>query len=157
MGIEAQLTDELKSAMRTKDKRVLDVVRMVKSKALEKKTSSGYHGGDLTEADWIEVIGAYVKSLQKSVPEFEKAGDAGRAQIEGLRFEIEYLARWLPSVLDEAETRNIVHAAIAELGVRDPRQVGQIMGRVMKEHKGRIDSALAKRLAEQRLAELAGG
>jgi uncharacterized protein len=157
MGIEAQLSEELKNAMRAKNKPVLDVVRMVKSKGLEKKTASGYHGGDLTEEDWVEVIGAYVKSLQKSIPEFEKAGEAGRPKIEQLRFDIDYLARWLPSVFDAAKTREVVHSAIEALGARDPKQVGQVMGRIMKEYKGQVDSGLVKRLAEQRLAELAAG
>ena len=77
MGIESELMENMKQAMRAKDKRTLDVLRMVKAKALERKTAASYHGGDLTDQDWVEVIQAYVKSLQKSLPEFEKAGVRG--------------------------------------------------------------------------------
>jgi uncharacterized protein len=157
MGIEAELNEAMKTAMRAKDKRTLDVVRMVKSKGLERKTAAGYHGGELSEQDWIEIVSSYVKQLQKSVPEFEKAGEAGHATVEQLKHEIGYLERWLPAKLDEAGTRSLVDAAIAEMGAKDPRQVGQVMGRIMKEHKDSVDSGLVRRLAEQRLTELASG
>ena len=157
MGVEIELQEALKEAMRAKDKAVLDVVRMLKAKGIEKKTSEGYHGGDLTEADWADIVASYAKQLQKSLVEFEKAGEAGRSAADKLRFEIDYCSRWMPKMLDEAQTRELVNAAIAEMGLRETKQLGQLMGRVTKEHKGKVDPALVKRVAEERLNQIAAG
>jgi uncharacterized protein YqeY len=54
------------------------------------------------------------------------------------------------------EARAAVKAAIAELGTADPKQAGRVVGAVMKKHKGLVDAALVKQLAEEALAPKAG-
>jgi len=65
---------------------------------------------------------------------------------------VEYLAPFLPSTLDEAEVRAVVKGLIAQQGIAGARQAGRLVGLVMKEHKGRVDPALVKRIAEEELA-----
>jgi uncharacterized protein YqeY len=99
----------------------------------------------------LDVIGAYRKSLQKSLPDYEKAGERGAAQLAQLRQEIEYLDRWLPKGLDEAALRALVRERLTALGITDARQVGRLVGDVLKTHKGQVEAADIKRIAEELL------
>ena len=89
MALEQRLDEMLREAIRSRDQRTVDVVRMLKSRITERRTAKGF-GGDVDDALVLDVIGAYRKSLQKALPEYEKAGERGRAQAEQLRSEIAF-------------------------------------------------------------------
>jgi uncharacterized protein YqeY len=89
MSLEQTLNDALTRAIREKDSRVADVVRMLKSRITERRTARGF-SGQVDDALVLDVIGAYRKSLQKALPDYEKAGERGQAQAAQLRFEIEF-------------------------------------------------------------------
>lgn len=147
-----QLDEKLKESMRNKDQPMLDLVRMLKTKMMERRTAKGF-SGEVNDALWIEVIGAYVKSLEKGVTEFEKSNtDAARAQIASLRWEIEACQQWLPRKAGEDQTRAWVDEAVAGLGGKDKAKIGAVMGAVMKAHKDDVDATVVKRLAEAALA-----
>ena len=149
MAIEERLGEELKQAMRGKDQRTLDVVRMIKSKIAERRTAKG--AGPVDEAAVQEVVAAYRKQMQKALEEYAKLGDKGAAQVEQLRFEIDFCGRFLPAQMDEASLRTLVADRIASLGVTDPKQVGRLVGDVMKTHKGQVEAGDVKRIAEELL------
>jgi uncharacterized protein len=149
-AIETQLNDALKEAMRQKDQQVLNVIRQVKTKMSEKKTSPGF-SGEVDDALWLEVITSYAKAMKKARDEFLAAGEKGAERAKELEFEIDYLARFMPKQKGEAEVRDIVKATIAQLGVTSKQKAGQVVGAVMKAHKGEVDAALAKRIAEELL------
>ena len=156
MGLEQDLNDTLKQAMRDKDTRTADVVRMLKTRIMERRTAKGF-SGEVDDALTLDVIGAYRKQLQKALGEFEKAGDRGAEHAARLRFEIGVLERWLPKGLDEDAVRALVRERIVALGVKDAKQVGRLVGDVMKTHKGQVDAAEVKRIAEELLAVVGPG
>jgi uncharacterized protein YqeY len=151
MSLEQTLNETLTKAIREKDQRAADIVRMIKSKIGERRTAKGF-SGQVDDALIVDVIGAYRKSLQKALPEYEKGGERGRAEAARLRFEIEYLERWLPKGLDDTALRALVRERMAALGVSDPKQVGRLVGDVMKTHKGQVDAGDVRRIAEELLA-----
>src|SRR5207245_8025284 len=104
MTLEQTLDETLKRAMKDKDGRTTDVVRMLKTRLQERRTAKGF-AGEVDDALVRDVIAAYRKQLQKAIPEFEKAGERGRAQIAQLRFETEFCERYLPRGLDETALR----------------------------------------------------
>jgi uncharacterized protein YqeY len=150
MGLEQQLTDTLTKAMRDKDMRTADVVRMLKTKVMERRTARGFTG-QVDDALILDVIGAYRKQLQKAIAEYEKAGERGAAQAAELRFEAGFCERYLPKGLDEAAVRALVKERLGALGITDPKQVGRLVGDVMKTHKGQVEAADVKRFAEELL------
>ena len=150
MSIEEQLAARLKQAMREKKTREKDVLRMVKSQAQVKKTSSGFEG-DTDDAFWTDVITRYVKQQKKALVEFEKAGEKGREAVEKLQFEIDYLAEFLPALLSEDEVRVIVKQAISEIGAVGVKMVGRVIGHVMKSHSDEVDAAMVKQIAAKEL------
>jgi uncharacterized protein YqeY len=150
MGLEQTLNETLTQAIRDKDSRTADVVRMLKSRVTERRTSKGFTG-QVDDALVLDVIGAYRKSLQKALPDYEKAGARGEAQAAQLRFEIEFCERFLPRGLDEAALRALVRERLSALGITDAKQAGRVVGDVMKTHRGQVEAGDVKRIAEELL------
>jgi uncharacterized protein YqeY len=150
MGLEQELDARLRQAIKERDAQTADVVRMLKTRLQERRTAKGFTG-DVDDALVRDVIAAYRKQLQKALPEFEKAGERGRAQIARLRFELAFCERYLPRGLDEAALRALVAERLAALAITDPKQVGRLVGDVMKTHKGQVEAGDVKRLAEDLL------
>lgn len=151
MPIEAQLQELLKEAMRNKDAMTADCIRMIKTKHMERRTAAGFKG-ELDDALWVDVIGAYQKQLRKAREEYAGLGPRGAEKLPQLDFEIAVCARFLPELAGEDEVRAAVKEAIARLGVTDAKQAGKVMGDLMKTQKGKFDPAMVKRLAEAELA-----
>jgi uncharacterized protein YqeY len=148
MSLEQQLNDTLKQSMKDKDQRTTDVVRMIKTKVMERRTAKGF-SGDVDDALITDVIAAYKKQLQKAIEEFEKVGDKGKEQIDELRFEIQFCDRFLPKGLDEAALKTLVKERMTALGVTDAKQSGKLIGDIMKTHKGLVEANDIKRVAEE--------
>ncbi|PYN59022.1 MAG: hypothetical protein DMD90_29970 [Candidatus Rokuibacteriota bacterium] len=151
VSLEQQLAETLTRAIREKDQRTADVVRMLKTKVTERRTAKGF-AGTVDDAVILDVIGAYRKQLQKAVAEYEKlGGERAAAQIAQLRYEIEFCQRYLPRGIDENALRALVKERIGALGISDGKQAGRLVGDVMKTHKGQVDAADVKRVAEELL------
>lgn len=150
MGLEQTLNDVLAHAMKDKDARTAGVVRMLKTKVLERRTAKGF-SGVVDDALVLDVIAAYRKQLQKALAEYDKAGERGAAQAAELRFEIGFCEGYLPKGLDEAALRALVRARLEALGITDAKQVGRLVGDVMKTHKGQVEAGDVKRIAEDLL------
>jgi len=150
MPLEQQLTESLTRAIRDKDSRTADVIRMLKTRLTERRTGKGF-AGEVDDAVVVDVIGAYRKQLQKALAEYEKLGERGAAQVAQLRFEIAFCERFLPRGLDEAALRTLVQGRMQALAVTDARQVGRLVGDIMKTHKGQVDAGEVKRIAEELL------
>jgi hypothetical protein len=150
MPLEQQLNDTLKQAMKDKDQATSDVVRMIKTKIMERRTAKGFTG-QVDDALITDVIAAYRKQLQKAVEEFEKVGEKGKEQADQLRFEVQFCERFLPKQLDAAALQALVKERMAALGVTDVKQTGKLIGDIMKTHKGLVESSDIKRIAEELL------
>ena len=155
MGLEQQLTDTLTKAIKDKDSQTANAVRMLKTKLQERRTAKGF-SGTVDDALVLDVVGAYRTQLQKAIGEYEKAGERGAAQIAQLRFEIDFCERFLPRGMDDAAARALVQERLTALAITDPKQVGRLVGDVMKTHKGQVEAADVKRIAEEILGGGAG-
>ena len=151
MSIETQLQDLLKEAMRNKDARTADCVRMIKTKHMERRTAVGFKG-ELDDALWLDVIAAYQKQLRKAREEYAGLGPRGAENLPQLDFEIELCSRFLPKMAGEDEVRAAVKEAIARMAITDAKQAGKVQGDIMKTYKGKFDPAMVKRLLEAELA-----
>src|SRR6266545_2613926 len=130
MALEQTLNDQLTRAIKDKDSRTANVLRMLKTRLQERRTAKGF-GGAVDDALVLDVIGAYRKQLQKALGEFEALGERGAEQAAQLRFEVAFCESFLPRGLDESAVRALVAERVATLGITDPRQVGRLIGDVM--------------------------
>jgi uncharacterized protein len=150
MSLEQELTDRLTQAIKTKDAPTADVVRMIKTRLQERRTAKDF-SGTINDGVVLEVIGAYRKLLQKAIAEYEKLGERGAEQAAKLRFEIGFCEGYLPKGLDEAAVRALVQERIRTLGIADAKQLGRLVGDIMKTHKGQVEATDVKRMAEELL------
>jgi uncharacterized protein YqeY len=139
MSIHDDLVEELKDAMRAQDRRRLDVIRQVETEVSRARAEKGFAGDPQGDDLYGSVIAAYIKKMD------------GQAQAEKLAFEIEYLARWTPQSLSEEETREVVRVAIMELQADDPKQMGRVIGHIMKNGPSGIDGSLVSQLVREAL------
>lgn len=149
MTIHEELAAELRDAMRGADKPRRDVIRQIETEVTLVKSAPGFDG-EVTDETYLQVISSYAKRMQKSVEEYRSLGDRGESMADKLAWEVAYLQRWLPHKLDEAATRLLVEAAVAELGVAgDSKAAGRVVGHLMKGHKDDLDGGMANRIVRE--------
>jgi uncharacterized protein YqeY len=156
MTLLETLNETLRQAIKDKDIGTANVVRMIKTKLSERTTAKGFSGA-VDDTLLLDVIGAYRKQLQKALGEFERVGERGLEQAAQLRAEIAFCERYLPKSMDRARLRALVQERLRALGITDTKQVGKVVGDVMKTHKGQVEASDVKRIAEELLAAPADG
>lgn len=149
-NLEGQLREALTAAIKAKDLRTANLVRMINTKIMERRTAKGFTG-TVDDAMILDVISAYKKQMEKARGEFASAGERGKEQIAEIDFEVAWCAKWLPQQLGEAELREAVSKAVAELPQKDPKMAGRVVGAVKKQYGDRVDAQLAKQLADELL------
>ena len=150
MSVETQIHERLKDAMRAKDARTADCIRMIKTKHMERRTAAGFKG-PLDDNLWLDVIAAYQKQLRKSREEYVAIGERGAEAVAQLDFEIGFCAQFLPKAASDDETRAVVRETLARLGVSDAKQAGRVVGDIMKAHKGKLEPSTVKRMVDEEL------
>lgn len=151
MSIETQITEMLKEAMRSKDQPTKDVIAMIKTKHMERRTAGGFKG-PLDDSLWLEVIAAYQKQAKKSREEYAALGDKGADNLAPLDFEIAFCAKFLPQLAGDDEVRVAAREAVARMAITDPKQAGRVVGDIMKTNKGKFDPGAVKRIVEEEMA-----
>ena len=149
MSIHEELVSELRDAMKAADKPRVNVIRQVETEVTVARTAPGF-GGDVDDDLYLTVIASYVKKMEKARKEYEAAGERGRANADKLRYEVEYLGRWLPQKLSEGGTRELVRATIADLGADHPKHMGRVMGTIMKSGAD-VDGGVVNRIVREEL------
>ena len=150
-SIDEQLKDQMKIAMKAKDKQTLGVVRMVRA-AMQERMNQPNGPKEATDEIWQEVIAAYMKRMGKAADEYRKTGEQGADKLAELEFELNYLKPFLPAQIEGAELEAVVKEAIAKTGASSMKEMGKVMGFVMKDHKGRVDSKAIKELLQSLLS-----
>lgn len=152
MTIAEQLSDELKTAMKAKDAPRRDVIRQIQTEAATARSQPDFEG-EVDDEFYQKVISSYVKKMDKARHEYEEMGERGKAMAEKLAYEVDYLSRWLPQKLGEDETRALVVAAIAELGVAgEEKAAGRVTGHLMSNRGKDLDGGLVNRIVREELA-----
>ena len=144
MGIYEDVNSQIKDAMRARDSSRLLALRNVRAAFIEEMKKDGRD----TLSD--EVCLTNLRRLAKQrVDSAETYAKAGRTDLEDAeRAELVIIQAFLPQLADEAQTRAWVEAAIAQTGATSPRQMGQVMGAMMKAHKGEVDGQLTRKLVQ---------
>lgn len=150
MSFNAQLTEDIKTAMKAKDTVALNVVRGLKSAikyaAIEKLGAEG----ELADADALAVVRKEIKKRQDSVASYESANRQDLAEIE--KAEIAVLEKYLPAAMSAEDLVKLVEAVIAEVGATSKKEMGAVMKVLQERAAGRADgktlsSEVTKRLA----------
>ncbi len=151
MSLEATLREQLTAAMKAKDSKTANLIRMINTKIMERRTAKGF-SGTVDDALILDVIGTYKKSMEKARADYANAGDRGKEQLAEIDFEVEWCSKFLPQGLSEAELRDAVAKVVSELPAKDPKMAGRVIGAIKKQFGDRADAQLVKKIADELLA-----
>jgi len=151
-NLEAQLREQLTAAIKAKDLKTANLIRMINTKIMERRTAKGF-SGTVDDPLILDVISTYKKAMEKARADYVNAGDRGKEQLAEIDFEVAWCSKFLPQGLSEAELRDAVAKAVAELPVKDPKMAGRVVGAIKKQYGDRADAQLAKKLIEEAFAE----
>ncbi len=146
--IHEQIRDEIKEAMKAREKVRLNVLRGILTALTNELVASGKTPQDMIDDDSaLTVIKRLAKQRKDSIEQFEKGDRKDLADKE--REEFVYLEKYLPQMMSKEEIQKIAEAKKMELGIDDKAKMGMLMGAVMKELKGKADGTDVKEVIEK--------
>lgn len=146
MSISKDINTKIPEAMRAKDSARLGALRNLKA-AFVTEAIALKKTGELTDEEATAVIRRLVKQRKDSAEQFRKGNREELAAAEEV--ELKILEAFLPAQMPESEIKKVAEGVTARLGVTDKSKMGQLIGAVMKELKGRADGMLVKKVVEQ--------
>jgi len=144
VGIQEQIDNDLKQALRDKKETELSVLRMVKT-ALKNAEIAGK--GELTEEDALKVLATQAKQRKDAIEQFEKGGRADLADKE--KEELKIVETYLPEKMSEEEVKKVVQDKISQAG--PDLNFGKIMGMVMGQVGQGADGQMVRRIVQEEL------
>ena len=150
MGLKEQIAEDIKSAMKARDKIRLETVRSIKKAILEKEVALRPKGQDsLTAEQEIELLAQQAKQRRDSIDQYQKAGREDLAKKE--QQELAIIETYLPKQLDDAELEQILAQIIKDVGASSPKDLGKVMGTAMKQLKGKADGKKIQEIVKSKL------
>lgn len=147
MSLKAQITEDMKAAMRAKDSARLATIRLlqaaIKQKEVDERT-------ELDDAAVIAIVDKMLKQRKDSIAAFESAGRQDLAEQE--KAETAVLQGYLPQRMSAEEITAAVQAIVVELGASGPADMGKVMGAVKAQLAGKADMGLASAAVKAALA-----
>ncbi|KIQ96380.1 GatB/YqeY domain-containing protein [Lysobacter sp. A03] len=147
MTLKQQLTDDMKTAMKSGAKHDLGVIRLMLAAIKQKEVDERI---ELDDAQVLAILDKMVKQRRDSVSQFEAAAREDLAVIE--RDEILVIERYLPAKLDEAAISAAIDAAVSETGATGSADIGKLMGVLKPKLAGQADMGLVSKLVKKRLS-----
>ena len=134
MSLKARIQEDVKVAMRARDKARLSTLRLVTAaiKQIEVDTRT-----ELDDEAVLQVLDKMAKQRRESLEQYEKAEREDLAEQE--RYELGVLAEFLPEPLGQDELDALIDAAIASSGATSMRDMGAVMGALKADVQGRAD------------------
>ncbi len=150
MSLHQQITADLTSAMKARDKERTSALRMVVSALKNQAIAQGDGPQGVVADDEVEkVLASEVKRRREAAAAYRDAGREGQAEAE--EAEAAVYEAYLPEQLPDEELAALVDAAIAEVGAEGPGDMGQVMKAVMPNVQGRAEGSRVSALVKQRL------
>ena len=149
MALLEQINNDLKEAMKSKDKEKLNVIRSLKSAVGLKKIELKH---ELNDEEIIDVVAKQVKMRKESIVEFAK----GKRDdlIEQYQNEIDVLKGYLPEQISKEEAIKIIEEAFDKIKPENNKQMGLIMKEVSSKLKGVFDMKEASNIIREKFNNL---
>ena len=145
--LKKRITDDMKSAMKAKDKQALKAVRMILEAIKQKEIDERI---ELNDAQVMTVIQKMVKQRKDSISQFSDAGRSDLVEIE--EAELETINNYMPEQLSDEEVASVVDKAINDSGANSMKDMGKLMGILKSQLQGKADMSLVSQLIKSRLS-----
>lgn len=151
MSILSRINDDLKDAMRARDKVALRTLRSLrtalKNKEIDKRQSG--EETELSEQEQLAIVRKQVKQRQDSIEQYADADRDDLVQKE--QEELDILETYMPEALSDDELEETIDAIIDDVGAEDMSSMGAVMGRAMGELRGRVDGSRVQQMVKDKL------
>jgi uncharacterized protein YqeY len=145
MTLKAKIQEDVKTAMRARDQRRLNALRLITAAIKQIEVDKRI---ELDDQAVLAVLDKMVKQRRDSLEQYESAGRDDLAAQE--KFELELIAVYLPEALSDEEVALLIKTAVAETGANSIRDMGAVMNKLRGEVQGRADmKAVSKAVKEQ--------
>ena len=134
MTLKAQLTEDMKTAMKAGEKDRLGVIRLINAAIKQKEVDERI---EMTDELVLAVLEKMLKQRKDSISQYEAAGRTDLADIE--KFESGIIQPYLPQPLSQAEVEALVAKAIADTGADGPQAMGKVIAALKPQLAGRAD------------------
>lgn len=146
MSLLTMLNEDMKTAMKAREKEKLTVIRMLKSSIQNEQIKLGK---ELNDEEELTVLSREMKQRKDSLTEFEKANRDDL--VEKVKAEIAIVEKYMPEQLTQEELTTIITEAIQQTGATSMKDFGKIMGVVMPKVKGKADGSQVNMITKQLL------
>ena len=147
MLLKDRIQDDMKSALRARDKDRLAAIRLIVAAIKQREIDERI---TLDDTQVISVLERMCKQRRESIAHYRHAGREDLAAREA--FEIEVIQAYMPQPLSEAELDALIAQAIAASGAQSVRDMGKVMGLLKNQVQGRADMGKVSALVKTRLA-----
>ena len=144
--LKQRITDDMKNAMRAKDKKRLGVIRLILAAIKQKEIDERI---ELTDADVLTILDKMVKQRRDSITQFENAGRDELAAQE--KFEITIIQEYLPAQLSETEIVSLIESTIADTNAQSMQDMGKVMAILKPKLQGRADMGAVSQAIKAKL------
>lgn len=144
-----QISEDIKAAMKARDKVRLDTLRNIKKVFLEAKTAPGAND-TLEDADALKIIQKLAKQGREAAATFVQNGRQDLAD-EDLA-QVAVMEEYLPKALSAEEIEKIVKDIIAQVGASSMKDMGKVMGLASKQMAGRAEGGIISGIVKKLLA-----
>ena len=133
MTLKAQITEDMKTAMRAKDSTRLGTIRLLQAAIKQREVDERI---ELNDADVIAVIEKMLKQRRDSITAYESASRADLADIE--KAEVVVLQTYLPKQLTDDEVAALLEQVVADTEAVDMKDMGKVMAAIKPLIKSRL-------------------
>jgi uncharacterized protein YqeY len=146
MSLKAQISEDMKTAMRAKDSARLGTIRLLQAAIKQREVDERI---ELDDSNVIAVIEKMLKQRRDSIAAYESAGRNDLADVE--KFEVSVLQTYLPQQLTEDEIKDILEKVVAETGAAGIKDMSKVMAAIKPLVAGRADMGKISGLIKTRL------
>lgn len=148
MALKAQITEDMKTAMRAREPVRLAAIRLLLAAIKQREVDERI---ELDDAGVLAVIDKMLKQRRDSISQYEAAGRTDLADVE--KFEVAVLNGYMPQPLSQAEIEAAVAAAVAASGAKGMQDMGKVMAELRPKLAGRADMGQVSALVKAALAK----
>ncbi|MGD1713738.1 GatB/YqeY domain-containing protein [Dapis sp. BLCC M172] len=150
MSLKDKITEEIKAAMKAKDKVRLETVRSIKKVILEEEVNARAAGKEsLTEAQEMDILARLAKQRRDSIEQYTQVGRQELADQEAA--ELAILEEYLPKQLSDDEIAQVIDEIIVQVGASSAKDMGKVMGPAMQQLKGKADGKKVQEMVKSKL------
>lgn len=144
--LKARIKDDMKAAMRAKDKERLKVVRMILAAIKQIEVDERI---ELDDERVVVTLDKMLKQRRESIKQFNEAGRTDLTEIE--EFEVLVLKDFLPQALTEQEIDDMVTKAVSDSSAESIKDMGKVMGILKPQMLGRADMSVVSSVIKAKL------